>query len=121
MSHLTKLTTTIRDEKILEITLSDCGLAWTKASLNNESKPTYVIQQSNDVDLLFAWNDGAYSLSTDLQFWQQKSPVELFMDKLHQKYALNMIKSKGNASGFVPVKQTVDATGSIKLTFRKWS
>nr|YP_008965775.1 conserved hypothetical plastid protein [Porphyridium purpureum]ATJ02968.1 hypothetical protein [Porphyridium purpureum]BAO23751.1 conserved hypothetical plastid protein [Porphyridium purpureum] len=121
MSHLTKLTTTICDQNMLEITLSDLGLNWNKRTSHLSNKPDYIIKQSNDIDLYFAWQDNAYTLTTDLQFWRQSSPVELFLDKLNQRYAYNLIKRKGSSHGFTSVKESLNNQGSIKLTFRRWS
>lgn len=121
MSHLTKLTTTISDARMLEITLSDFNLNWNKEKSNLSKKPDYIIKQNNNVDVHFTWQNNAYVLETDLQFWLQSTPVDLFLDKLHQRYAYNLIKTKGNSYGFTAVKETTNNQGDIKLTFRRWS
>nr|YP_009297256.1 hypothetical protein Psor_124 [Porphyridium sordidum]AOM66599.1 hypothetical protein Psor_124 [Porphyridium sordidum] len=119
MSHLTKLTTTISDASILETTLSDFNLDWNKDEFSLSNKPKYTIKQKNNIDVYFTWQNNAYTLETDLQFWLQSSPVDLFLNKLHQRYAYNLIKTKGNSHGFTAVREST--IGDIKLTFRRWS
>ena len=44
-------------------------------------------------DLGFRWNSksGAYELVTDLDLWKQQIPIERFLAKLTQRYALNTV------------------------------
>nr|YP_010330259.1 hypothetical protein MW505_pgp022 [Porphyridium aerugineum]UNJ17975.1 hypothetical protein [Porphyridium aerugineum] len=123
MSHLTKIKTTIRDENTLQIALSDLGLKWNKIVdiLSVKNKASYVIKQDNNVDLLFSWNGQDYELVTDLQFWQQSSPVEVFLNKLNQRYAYNCILDKAKNLGFESIKEIKNNQGSITLTLRRWT
>nr|ARO91049.1 conserved hypothetical plastid protein [Flintiella sanguinaria] len=122
MSHLTKIKTSIRDENILQKTLSDCDLKWEKLYLqSHNSKPNYCVKQSNKIDLQFNWNGEDYEMITDIQFWQQSLPLELFLNKLNQRYAYNSIIEKGKNAGFETIKEVKNVQGTITLTLRRWT
>lgn len=120
MSHLTKINTTIRDESLLKQTLSDLALDWKQLNDFDNSKSTYLISQSNNVDLRFIWNGQHYDLVTDVQFWKQSIPVELFLNKLSQRYAYNSIISRGQKIGFESIKEIHDIEGVMTITLRRW-
>jgi hypothetical protein len=124
MSHLTKIKTTVRDEKILQVALSDLGLNWEYIPVSesdNFDKFNYSIKQENNMNLLFAWTGDSYELVTDLQFWQQPFPVEVFLNKLNQRYAYNCILDKAKSLGFESFKESKNQQGSITLTLRRWT
>nr|YP_010338065.1 hypothetical protein MW556_pgp157 [Erythrolobus coxiae]UNJ17650.1 hypothetical protein [Erythrolobus coxiae] len=122
MSHLSKIKTVIKDEKILAQTLSDLGLNWTKYPSLSEShdKFNYHVKQDKNVDLDFLWNDHFYEISTDIQLWSKNIPFEMFLNNINQKYAYNTILSKGNNVGFKPIKESVNSQGTVTLTLRRW-
>ena len=62
-------------------------------------------------DLGFRWNSqtGAYELVTDLDLWKQNIPLERFLAKLTQRYALNTILQASDSEGFQVAEEQVVA------------
>ena len=73
-------------------------------------------------DLGFRMNaeTGAYELVTDLDLWKQPIPVERFLSKLTQRYALNTVLAASQNEGFSVAEQTVQQDGSIELVVTRW-
>ena len=80
-----------------------------------------VIKQDNNYDIGFSWNGFEYQLVADIQFWQQPWSIELFLDRVNQRYAYNSILESTSKQGFHTVNETVQENGSIKLTLQKWN
>ena len=82
-----------------------------------------VIPQANHHDLAFVRNndgDQTYELVTDLQFWQQSVPVEVFLEKVHQNYAIHTLVDASAKDGFsvdqVTTQSATDGTVTLKLS-----
>jgi len=73
-------------------------------------------------DIGFRWNDaaGSYELVTDLDLWRQPVPVERFLAKLTQHYALRSILAASHEEGFEVSEQRQSADGSIELVVTRW-
>jgi len=73
-------------------------------------------------DLGFRWNSksGAYELVTDLDLWKQQIPIERFLAKLTQRYALNTVLAATSNEGFQVAEQTQSQDGSIELVVTRW-
>ena len=73
-------------------------------------------------DLGFRWNaeTGAFELVTDLDLWKQTIPVERFLSKLTQRYALNSVLQASDQEGFQVSEQRVAQDGSIELVVTRW-
>ena len=73
-------------------------------------------------DLGFHWNaqSGAYELVTDLDLWKQQIPIERFLAKLTQRYALNTVLAATANEGFQVAEQTQAQDGSIELVVTRW-
>ena len=80
------------------------------------------VAMDNGGDLGFRWNDqtGAYELVTDLDLWKQTIPVERFLSKLTQRYALNTVLKASGSEGFQVAEQQVKQDGSIELVVTRW-
>ena len=76
----------------------------------------------NGGDFGFRWNDqtGAYELVTDLDLWKQTIPIERFLSKLTQRYALNTVLKASVTEGFQVAEQQVKQDGSIELVVTRW-
>lgn len=126
MSHFSKIKTTLRDLALLQKSLDDLGVRWDEniKSLNGYKSQTcfanLVIKQNNNYDIGFTWNGTEYQLVADLQFWQQPWSVELFLDKITQRYAYNSILKATQTQGFQTVEELTQENGSIKLTLQRW-
>ena len=59
-------------------------------------------------------------LVTDLDLWKQQIPVERFLSKLTQRYALNSVLAATSKEGFQVAEQTQAQDGSIELVVTRW-
>jgi hypothetical protein len=57
---------------------------------------------------------------TDLDLWRQPIPVERFLAKLTQRYALRSILAASSAEGFQVSEQRQAVDGSIELVVTRW-
>jgi hypothetical protein len=112
---------------LLQKSLQDLGVNWT-TEINNvngykdqKQFANLVIKQSNNYDIGFSWNGFEYQLVTDLQFWQQPWSVELFINKVTQRYAYHSILKATNEKGFQAVEELTQENGSIRLTLQRWN
>lgn len=127
MSHFSKIKTSLKDLSLLQQSLHDLGVNYsTEVNTVNGYKDqkqfaNLVIRQNNNYDIGFTWNGFEYQLVTDLQFWQQSWSVELFINKVTQRYAYHSILKATNEKGFQAVEELTQENGSIKLTLQRWS
>jgi len=126
MSHFSKIKTTLKDLSLLQKSLNDLGVSWDE-SINTlkgykaqECFANLVIKQNNNYDIGFTWNGTEYQLVADLQFWEQSWSVELFLDKITQRYAYNSILKATKIQGFQRIEEVIQENGSIKLTLQRW-
>ena len=127
MSHFSKTQTSLKDLDLLKRSLNDLSIQW-EPELNRvrgyRDQTTFanlVIKQNNNYDIGFSWNGFEYQLVADIQFWQQPWSIELFLDRVSQRYAYNSILESTSNQGFQTVNETVQEDGSIKLTLQKWN
>ena len=78
------------------------------------------VQEGGDIG--FRWNgtSQSYELVTDLDLWKQQIPVERFLSKLTQRYALNTVLAATTKEGFQVAEQTQAEDGSIELVVTRW-
>ena len=81
-----------------------------------------VLLQAEGGDIGFRWNSSSesYELVTDLDLWKQQIPVERFLSKLTQRYALNTVLAATTKEGFQVAEQTQTEDGSIELVVTRW-
>jgi len=126
MSHFSKIKTALKDLDLLTKSLDDLGVQWnsTLTQIKGYKKQNHfanlVIQQNNGYDIGFTWNGIEYQLIADLQFWQQPWSVELFLDKVTQRYAYNSIVKTTHSSGFQTIEEVTQENGSIKIILQRW-
>ena len=126
MSHFSKIKTSLKDLNLLQKSLDDLGVNWhtdiniIKGYKDQNHFAKLVIIQTNNYDIGFTWNGMEYQLVADLQFWQQPWSVELFLDKVTQRYAYNSIVKATQDQGFQTVEETAQENGSIRLTLQRW-
>nr|BDA97839.1 photosystem I assembly protein Ycf35 [Chroomonas collegionis] len=127
MSHFSKIRTTLKDLTILKKALNDLSIVWDaeinqlKGYKNQSTFANIVIPQNNSYDVGFTWNGFEYQLVADLQFWQQPWSVELFLDKVTQRYAYHSILEATNKQGFKTIEEVSLEDDSIHLTLQRWS
>jgi len=127
MSHFSKIQTSLKDLDLLKKSLNDLSIHW-EPELNkvrgHRGQTTFanlVIKQANNYDIGFSWNGVEYQVVADIQFWQQPWSVDLFLDRVSQRYAYNSIIKSTYDQGFQTVNENVQEDGSIKLTLQKWN
>jgi hypothetical protein len=79
------------------------------------------IPQSNGYNIEFAWNGQEYELVVDMSFWKQPYPVESFIDKVSQQYAVEVIIGESQKTGFQPIKYQQNNDGSNTLILERWN
>jgi hypothetical protein len=127
MSHFSKIKTSLKDLTLLQKSLHDLGVNCSteintvKGYKDQKQFANLVIKQNNNYDIGFTWNGFEYQLVTDLQFWQQPWSVELFINKVTQRYAYHSILRATNEKGFQAVEELVQENGSIRLTLQRWN
>ena len=126
MSHFSKINTTLKDLTLLKKSLTDLSVNWNtevkqiKGYKNQTSFANLVIAQNNNYDIGFSWNGFEYQLVADLQFWQQPWSVELFLDKVTQRYAYHSILETTEKQGFKAIEEVNLEDSSIYLTMQRW-
>jgi hypothetical protein len=100
MSHFTRIQTSIRDLATLQSVLTQLDVNWEKTTLpirgyqNQTVNAELVIHQPNSTDIGFAFNGEEYELVADTSFWQQPWSMELFLDKVNQIYASELLNKE---------------------------
>ena len=128
MSHFSTVKTELRQLEPLVQALKDLGY-----SPDHGERPVrgyrgqtvtadLAVAMDNGGDLGFRLNEktGAYELVTDLDLWKQTIPVERFLSKLTQRYALNTVLKASGIEGFQVAEQQVKQDGSIELVVTRW-
>lgn len=110
MSHFTSIVTKLYDKSTLEKSLKDLNVPLTVALPNElievrghrgeKTQAEFMIKQDNGYDFGFVKNGETYELVADMQFWQQSVPIEVFLDRLTQRYSLNTILDHATEKGF---------------------
>ena len=128
MSHFSTVKTELRDRAALVEALTDLGYppAPEAREVRGYRGQTVLadlaIPQPQGGDIGFRWNEasGAYELVTDLDLWKQPIPVERFLARLSQRYALRTILAATAEEGFQVSTQSEQLDGSIELVVTRW-
>ena len=127
-SHFSVISTKLYNKEQLLKALNDLGIQNVQKSDDKKIEARgyqgqtieadIVIPQQNDYDIAFCYNGETYELKADLQFWQQNMPVDAFMEKVQQRYAINTLIDTSSADGFQveKVSQTVDGSVTLELS-----
>jgi len=127
MSHFTTMKTRFQNLFYLEQALNKLQIEHQKQKnlLINDNITTYQtdlrIPQSNGHDIRFCWNQEEYTLVVDMSYWNQQYPVELFIDKIAQQYAGEVIIGESKKLGFEPIKYQQNHDGSNTLILERWN
>ena len=62
-----------------------------------------------------------YELVADLDTWDLDVPVQRFIDKLTQQYAVQTIVASTQEEGFVVEEKKVSNNGSIEIFVNRWN
>ena len=128
MSHFSTVKTKLRQLEPLKKALHDLGYTPehgerpVRGYRGQTTKAELAVVMQDGGDLGFRWNasSDSYELVTDLDLWKQTIPVERFLAKLTQRYALNTVLAATNEEGFQVSEQTNQQDGSIELVVTPW-
>lgn len=126
MSHFTRIKTSIRDLPTLQNVLTQLDISWEKVNApirgyqNQTHKVELVIPQPDSIDIGFAFNGDSYELVADKSFWQQPLSMEVFLDRINQTYAAELLNKELKGLGFVTVSYVETKQGVIDLVAEKW-
>ena len=70
----------------------------------------------------FKWNETTetYELIAELDAWDLDVPVNRFIDKISQQYAIELITDEGHKLGFEVEYQSVNDRNDVELVLTKW-
>ena len=131
-SHFTTIGAKLFNKQALLKALDDLGMKDVRAAPKgqqieargyegNTVMADIVIPQSNDYDVAFRYNGETYELVSDLEFWQQSMPVDAFMEKVQQKYAINSIVDTSAEDGFDVEKVTTSNEGVVTIELSRFN
>ena len=135
MSHFSTVKTELRDRTALIDALRDLGHTPSEGErpVRGYRGQTVVADLtiaagdagsagSQASDSGFRWDaaSGSYELVTDLDLWNRPIPVERFLSKLTQQYALRSILAASASEGFKVSEQRQALDGSIELVVTRW-
>jgi hypothetical protein len=111
MSHFSTIKTKLYDRDLLAQSLNDMGVQNVFVAEETNSLPVrgykgqtqdadIVVQQDNGHDIGFRFNGIEYELVSDLQFWKQGLPKDLFLKRIAQRYSVNKVKQAAEEAGF---------------------
>ena len=127
MSHFSTIKTKIKDKSALLRALQVLGHNTdVDQKLKNPADHNHdevVVQVAVGKDIGFRLNPSTktYELVTDLQTWDQPVPVERFLNKLSQQYAVETITEAAKKDDFHVTQQTTKKDGSIELFVERWT
>ena len=87
-----------------------------------EDHPVVEAQISIGPDIGFKLNEetGSYELYADEQTWNKKVPIDRFVNKLTQQYALRCLTASTKEEGYEIEEQYVADDGAVELVVTKW-
>ena len=128
-SHFSVISTKITDKAILKKSLLDLNPKYTIYNgpvtilgYNKENiEVDLVLKQDNCHDIGFKLNNNVYEIVTDLQFWQQNVPPDVFIERLVKAYTLNCIYLSCREEGFTTdFLQENKETGVTEIVVSKY-
>ena len=131
MSLFSTIKTKIKDKEHLIEALNDLGYKAIQEQTvmvvddpaHAKDHPTVEVEVTAGTDIGFRFNEAsqAYELVTDLQTWQHNIPVDRFVTKLTQQYALRVLTSAVKEEGFVIQDQVVNENDlAVELVCTRW-
>ena len=130
MSHFSTIKTKIKDKDHLIQALKDLhydakeeqSVMVVTDAAHAKDHPNVEVHITAGTEIGFRYNEvtEAYELVTDLQTWKNNVPVERFIDKLSQQYALRVLTSEVKDMGFSIQDQVVAEDGALELVCTRW-
>jgi len=131
-SHFSSIETKLFNKQTLLKALKDMGIKTTAMKTEGEQVEArgykgetimadIVIPQQNNYDVAFRNNGESYELVTDLQFWQQAMPVDAFMERVNQSYAINNLIDTSSDDGFNVDNMVTAKDGTVTLELSRYA
>jgi hypothetical protein len=131
-SHFSSIETKLFNKSTLLKALNDMGIKTKAAPADGQQieargykgetiMADIVIPQQNSFDVAFRNNGESYELVTDLQFWQQAMPVDAFMERVNQRYAINHLVDSSSEDGFNVDNVVTAVDGSVTLEMSRYA
>jgi len=128
MSHFSTVKTQLRKKEPLVKALLELGYVpqegehVVRGYRGQTVQAELAVKVSEGGDIGFRWNENinAYELVTDLDLWKQTIPVNRFLSKLTQQYALNTVLAATAEEGFEVAERKNNIDGSIELVVTRW-
>ena len=128
MSHFSTVKTQLRKREPLRKALLQLGFVpeegkqTVRGYRGQTVKAELAVKMPKGADIGFRWNSNtsSYELVTDLDLWEQKIPVDRFLSKLTQQYALSTVISATAEEGFEIAERKSNVDGSIELVVTRW-
>ena len=130
-SHFSSIETQLFNKSTLLKALNDMGIKSKTANDGEQIQARgykgetimadIVVEQQNNYDVAFRNNGESYELVTDLQFWQQAMPVDAFMEKVNQRYAINNLVDTSGEEGFNVDNVVTAADGTVTLEMSRYA
>ncbi len=128
MSHFSTIKTQLRKKESLVQALVHLGfvpdqeLTQVRGFRGQTVEAELAVKMKKGGDIGFKWNDNtkSYELVTDLDLWKQEIPVDRFLAKLTQQYALNTVLTATSEEGFQVSERKNNVDGSIELVVTRW-
>lgn len=129
MSHFSTIKTKLKNKpqlvEALEIlqydVKEDQELRVTGAHGINHETVEAEVAIAKDIGFRMNPMTGSYELVTDLETWNQPIPVERFMDKVTQQYAIQTVKKNTVKDGFTIENEIKNVDGSVELVVTRWT
>ena len=126
MSHFSTIKTKIRNKpqllEALELLQYDVQEDQELVNPTNHQHEKVKVDVSIGNDIGFRLNkNGEYELVADIQTWDLDVPVQRFIDKLTQQYAVQNIKKVAVEEGFNVEQQIKNVNGEVELVVSRWT
>lgn len=129
MSHFSIVKTELRDRQALVAALADLGHTPMEGDRpvrgykGQSALAELAVSLEGGSEVGFRWSadNGCYELVADLDLWNQPIPVERFLARLTQRYALQTLLAATAEEGFQVSEQHSHLDGSIELVVSRWS
>lgn len=126
-SHFSTVNTVIKEKDLLIKSLEDLNIKVLdtpqiiKDYDGREVQSHITIEQNNGQNIGFISNGKTYELVADLQFWDQTVPVEVFLERITQRYSLNCVLESAEEKGFNTEYLKVNQdTGTIEIELSRY-
>ena len=128
MSHFSTVKTQLRKREPLRQALLQLGYIPEEGNQvvrgyrGQTVKAELAVKMPEGSDIGFRWNSNtsSYEFVTDLDLWKQKIPVERFLSKITQQYALSTVLTATAEEGFEVAERRNNVDGSIELVVTRW-